>query len=251
MPRAVDTRPSQGTTGAFGTPVMQGNSSRDFPLPTSRCALPANAQAYSLNATVVPSVALGYLSLWPQGQTRPTVSTLNAPDGAVTANAAIVPAGTSGGVSAFVTDTSDLILDVNGYFGTGGTNPLVFTPVAPCRLAATRQGEGKSGEFGPPTLTAGATRTITVPAGSCQVPATARAYSLNVTVVPQGSLPYLTIWPAGQSQPVVSTLNSFAGKVLANAAIVPAGNNGAISVFVAAASDVIVDINGYFAPQPQ
>ena len=46
---------------------------------------------------------------------------------------------------------------------------------------------------------------------------------------------------------MVSTLNSFNGRVAANAAIVPAGANGAVSVFVSDASDVIIDINGYFA----
>lgn len=38
------------------------------------------------------------------------------------------------------------------------------------------------------------------------------------------------------------------GKVAANAAIVPAGQNGSVSVFVTNPTDVILDINGYFAP---
>ena len=59
----------------------------------------------------------GYL-LWPSGQDQPFVSTLNALDGSITANAAIVPAGNGGGsVSAMVTNQVDLVLDVNGYFG--------------------------------------------------------------------------------------------------------------------------------------
>ena len=36
--------------------------------------------------------------------------------------------------------------------------------------------------------------------------------------------------------------------MLANAAIVPAGTNGAVSFFAANPTDLIVDINGYFAP---
>jgi len=36
--------------------------------------------------------------------------------------------------------------------------------------------------------------------------------------------------------------------VVANAAIVPAGTDGAISVFVTNQTHVILDINGYFAP---
>ena len=42
---------------------------------------------------------------------------------------------------------------------------------------------------------------------------------------------YLTVWPTGQSQPVVSTLNDQTGTIVANAAIVPAGTGGAISVY--------------------
>ena len=45
-----------------------------------------------MNATVVPQQGpVGYLTLWPDGQGLPVVSTLNAYDGAVTSNMAIVP----------------------------------------------------------------------------------------------------------------------------------------------------------------
>jgi len=69
-----------------------------------------------------------------------------------------------------------------------------------------------------------------------------------VTVVPSGVLYYLTAWPAGLSQPLVSTLNSFDGSIVANAAIVPAGTNGAISIYVTNPTHLVLDINGYFAP---
>ena len=72
-------------------------------------------------------------------------------------------------------------------------------------------------------LAAGRREALPCRRASCGVPATAAAYSLNVTVVPSGSLGYLTIWPTGESQPVVSTLNSPDGRMKANAAIVPAG----------------------------
>jgi hypothetical protein len=68
-----------------------------------------------LNATVVPSGILGYLTLWPQGATQPLVSTLNANDGAITSNMAIVPT-TNGLISAFAQDPTQLVLDLSGYF---------------------------------------------------------------------------------------------------------------------------------------
>ena len=52
---------------------------------------PPTALAYALNATVVPQEALGYLTLWPDGVLQPLASTLNAPDGFITNNMAIVP----------------------------------------------------------------------------------------------------------------------------------------------------------------
>jgi hypothetical protein len=69
-----------------------------------------------LNATVVPPAPLGFLSLWNTGGAQPSVSTLNASDGSIMANAAIVPAGTSGAINAFASNATQLILDINGYF---------------------------------------------------------------------------------------------------------------------------------------
>ncbi len=241
--RVADTR---GATGQFGGPSMSGGESRDFPIPLGPCAVPASARAYSLNATVVPGGYLGYLTTWPTGLTLPNVSTLNSWTGKVAANAALVPAGSNESISVFVSNPTDVLLDINGYFGQPGSQgALLFYPVTPCRVADTRDANGP---FGGPEMLAGATRSFVIPAGACSIPTTAAAYSMNVTVVPDGILSYLTAWPAGSAQPNVSTLNSFDGAVVANAAIVPAGTNGAISLYVTNPTQVILDINGYFAP---
>jgi len=137
-------------------------------------------------------------------------------------------------------------LDVNGYFAPPAANALSFVPVTPCRVADTRDGQGFDGLFGPPVMAAGAIRSFPIPLGRCSIPSTANAYSLNITVVPHGGLPYLSIWPGGQAQPVVSTLNSFDGSIVANAALVPAGSGGGVNIYVANTTDVIIDINGYF-----
>jgi hypothetical protein len=97
--------------------MIPGQSARGFPLPFSACNIPANVVAYSLNITVVPQQpTLGFLTVWPAGQPQPTVSTLNSPNGVVTANAAIVPAGANGGINIYVTNDAHVILDINGYF---------------------------------------------------------------------------------------------------------------------------------------
>ena len=59
---------------------------------------------------------LGYLSLWADNVAQPLVSTLNALDASIKANAALVTAGLGAGVSAYATAPTALILDVNGFF---------------------------------------------------------------------------------------------------------------------------------------
>jgi len=238
--RVADTR---NTAGPFGGPAMTAASTRSFAIPQSGCGIPATAQAYSLNVTVVPPGPLSYLTLWPAGQPRPTVSTLNSFQGLVVANAAIVPAGDGGAVSVYVTQPTDVILDINGYFDSPSGNSYSFYPVSPCRIADTR---GTAGPFGGPTMTAGQSRDFAILESGCTIANVPSAYSLNVTAVPAGYLGYLTTWPTGETQPPVSTLNSWTGKVVANAALVPAGSNGSVSVYVSNPSNVILDINGYF-----
>jgi hypothetical protein len=244
--RVVDTRVSN---GAFGSPSLAAASSRSFTIPSStKCTIPTSAAAYSLNVTVVPHGALGYLTVWPTGQTQPVTSTLNSTDGRIKANAAIIPAGTGGAVSVYATNVTDLVLDIDGYFVPAAGNPsaLSFYPLAPCRIADTRN--SNYGSLGPPALGASQTRSFAILSSTCDVPGTAQAYSLNFTAVPSGALGYITTYPAGQTMPLASTLNDPTGTVVANAAIVPAGAGGAVDVYASNATNLVIDINGYFAP---
>ena len=241
--RVADTR---SPAGAFGGPSLTARVPRDFAIPSGACGVPGSAQAYSLNVTVIPKGALQFLTVWPSGQEQPNVSTLNAFDGRIKANAAIVPAGANGAITAFASDDSHLVLDINGYFVPAATpSALAFFPTTPCRVVDTRS---PNGSLSGPFLPQGTSRNFSILSGSCGLPPEARAYSLNFTVVPRGPLSYLTAWPTGQPQPRVSTLNAPTGTTTANAAIVPVGQNGNISVFSTADTDLIIDSNGYFAP---
>ena len=243
--RVADTRK---TNGIFGGPYISGGTWRSFPIPQSSCDIPSAAIAYALNVTVVPRTgSLNYLTVWPAGELLPNISTLNSPDGRVKANATIVPAGAAGAVSVYATDSTDVIVDINGYFQTAASQTLQFYPLTPCRVFDTRNAQGV---LGGPALVGGQPRDFPVLSSSCQIPASALAYSMNFTVVPVKNQPlgYLTVWPAGQTQPVVSTLNNPTATVVANAAIVPSGTNGAIAVYADQNTQLIGDINGYFAP---
>jgi hypothetical protein len=241
--RVVDTR---NTRGAFGGPSLAARDTREFAVSQSSCGIPSTAQAYSMNVTVVPKEKLGYLTIWPSGAPQPLISLLNSYDGRIKANAVVVPAGSNGSINIFATDATDVVLDLNGYF-VPQSDPygLQFYPITPCRILDTRN---PNGLLGGPSFIANEFRDIPVQAGPCNLPRSAQAYSLNFTVVPLGTLGYLSAWPSGQSQPYVSTLNDFEGNVVANAAIVPAGAGGEITLFTTHPTDVVIDVNGYFAP---
>ena len=272
--RVVDTRLMGAQYGQFGGGALTAGENRDWdirnsavagcpaaPVPTSATVL-----AYSLNVTVVPrGPSLQYLTLYPTfvgASARPFVSTLNSFDGRVKGNAAIVPVtGSDSRVSAYVTDATDVIIDINGYYvpAASSTTAQAYYPVPPCRVSDTRQ---PNGSFGGPVLTgggslnpgqappAGTARTIPVRSSACAIPAAATAYSLNITAIPRGGpLTYLAVWPSDQTIPFVSTLNSPTGAVVANAAIVPASAaDGSITAYATNNADLIVDINGYYAP---
>ena len=118
---------------------IQGGTYRNFEIPLlGGCNIPTTALAYSLNPTVVPHGPLGYLTIWPAGEAQPLVATLNSSDGRIKANAAIVAAGTNHSVSVYVTDTTDLVIDIDGYFTAPGSETLEFYPLTPCRVVDTR-----------------------------------------------------------------------------------------------------------------
>jgi hypothetical protein len=85
----------------------------------------------------------------------------------------------------------------------------------------------------------------------CTVPAGAVAYSLNIAVIPLGTtMRWLTAWDTGSPEPHAATLVDYTGVITSNSAVVPAGTNGSINVFVTDATDVAIDINGYYTTAP-
>jgi len=125
------------------------------------------------------------------------------------------------------------------------TIPMSFVGVTPCRIVDTR---GPTGPYGAPSLTAGVSRNFALASGPCTgIPASVGALSLNITVTNTAGPGFIKIYPQGASPPVVSTLNYVAGQTIANAAIVPAGSGGAVTVVAGVSgTDLIIDVNGYF-----
>jgi hypothetical protein len=198
-------------------------------------------QAYLLNFTAIPLGPLGYLTVWPAGQPQPITSTLNALTGTVTANAAIVQAGSGGDIDVFASDNTDVVIDINGYFATAPPAGLSLYTVAPCRVLDTRMGAGAFNGLLQPA--------VDVVDSDCGVPNTAQAFVMNATVVPLVPLGYLTLWPDGGIQPAVSTLNALDGAVTSNMAVIPTAN-GSIDAYAAGLTQLVLDISSYFAPPP-
>jgi hypothetical protein len=234
--RVADTRNS---SGPLGGPSLSARGTRTFPIAQSSCGIPAGAQAYSLNFAAVPKGTLGFLTAWPTGKSQPLAASLTALTGTVTANAVIVPAGTNGSVDVYSTDTTDLVIDITGYFAPPGAGGLSLYNLSPCRVLDTRQPAGTPPFSG--------TSSVNVGSSGCGAPAPAQAYVFNATVVPPGPFGYLTLWSQGQPQPVVATLNAIDGAITSNLAITPT-QNGSISAFALNPTYLILDIFGYFAP---
>ena len=144
---------------------------------------------------------------------------MNSLDGRLKANAAIVPAGTSGQVSVYVANTTNVLIDINAYFDSASdSSALAFFP-----LRSLPRGRYPRTAMAV-SIQAGVERDFPIP-GNCGIPTDAQAYSFNFTAVPPGTAclsDRLACWTEPAAS--VSTLNDGTGTIVANAAIVPAGS---------------------------
>ena len=119
-----------------------------------------------------------------------------------------------------------------------------FVAVSPSRLADTR---GDSGVGGFTRLTPNSIRVKI--AGRGGVPANATAAVLNVTAVNTTLAGFVAVYPAGAELPTISNLNvERAGQIIPNLVTVFLGTDGSVDVYTQNAADLIVDVNGAYAP---
>jgi SpoIID/LytB domain protein len=114
-----------------------------------------------------------------------------------------------------------------------------FEPAPPVRLVDTRDGTGTAAR----PLAGGCTLTI-VP----DVPAGTTAVSVNVVTVDPVAQGYVTVFPCGVPRPFTSAVQSQVGRIVSGSAIVPLGAGGAFCLFSNVTTEVVVDLNGSFAP---
>jgi subtilisin family serine protease len=238
--RILDSRRAT-NSGPYASP-WTGGVSRDVAV-GGLADVPVDAGAVVLNVTVTNATSPSYLTVWPTGSARPTVSSLNWSPGTTIPNAVTVKLGTGGKVSVFNGYGSvDVVIDVAGYYRAGAGDG--FTSLAPKRILDSRPASN-SGAFASP-WTAGVSRDVAV-GGLAGVPEDADAVVLNVTVTDATSPSHLTIWPTGSARPTVSSLNWSPGTTIPNAVTAKLGEDGMISVFNGYGSvDVVIDVAGYF-----
>jgi hypothetical protein len=136
--------------------------------------------------------------------------------------------------------SAHVIVDVVGYFkpGTGSE----FHALSPGRILDSRPGE--VGPFTTP-WGAGVSRNLDVTGPS--VPEFADAVLMNFTVTQTTATSYLSIWPTGETQPTVSSLNWVSGWTIPNAVTAKIGTAGNIRIYNNLGSvHVIGDVAGWY-----
>ncbi|HMX24313.1 MAG TPA: putative Ig domain-containing protein, partial [Blastocatellia bacterium] len=250
--RLLETR--SGFTGCFapGTRLQAGSVNAQLGQTTcGGVTIPAGAQALVGNATTVNPQNGGYLTLYPANAAQPLTASSNFLTGQIINAPFTVGLSPSGQFNIFTTTTTDLVVDVLGYYSAqlndaNGAGLLLYSLPAPTRLLDTRAGQ--AGCFTPNAPLFGGAPSTQPATGNCTaIPATAKAVVGNATVVnAQGG--FLTFWPSNAAQPLVATSNFLAGQVFNRHFTVGLGTDGAFKMFASATTDLVIDVSGYFAP---
>jgi hypothetical protein len=125
-----------------------------------------------------------------------------------------------------------------------------YVAVTPFRLVDTRTGATDPATYAGKTLV-GATSLNVQVTGTGLVPAGSSAAVLNVTVTNTTQPGFLTVYPTGNTLPVVSNLNFTAAETVANLVTVPLSSTGMATIYNSAgSSDIVVDVEGYYTSTP-
>jgi len=242
--RLLDTRYANGLTGKLvaGTPRTFQITERGGP-----SNVPAGATAVTANVTVTKAGAASSVYLGPAEVAHPSTATFNfnANDNTASGSTiAIDPVlGTMSVTYMAASGTTDLVLDVTGYFvaGSGGDTFHALTPI---RLLDTRTGNGAT------KAKVKANAPITFKLWNRGVPPTAKAVTGNLTVVNSTIRGAVYIGPDPLKSPTTSTINFAKGQIRANSMTVALSSTGSLSATYLATSgytiDLVFDVTGYY-----
>jgi hypothetical protein len=193
-----------------------------------------------LNVTATSPTAASFVTVYPDGSTRPVASNLDFAAGETIPNLVVVPV-TDGKVDFYNNlGTVNLIADLAGYYTSSGGS--LFVAAGPVRVLDTRFGTG--GHTGP--VGAGQSISLQV-AGVAGAPSSGvTAVVLNVTATSPTAASFITVYPDASTRPVVSNLDFAAGETIPNLVTVPV-TDGKVDFYNNLGTvQLIADLAGYY-----
>lgn len=236
--RIVDTRSG---TGAAKATIAPGKSI-DVQV-TGANGVPAGASGVVVNLIAANATnADGYLTPFATGGTKPANSLHYAPS-ANTSIQAQVPLSAAGKMTiANSSTTTNLLVDLQGYFTAAGKGGAAFTPAYGRAYDSRASGNTVLGEQ--------ETRSIQI-AGTAGVPVMGSgitAVVLTLIVAHGGGDGYADVWADGTAKPNTTAINFNTNEIQTNTITVPLGANGKISLRNAAkATNYVVDVQGWYS----
>ncbi|MEK7424878.1 MAG: hypothetical protein AAB131_13690 [Actinomycetota bacterium] len=218
--RLVDTR-----SGLGGSPRLASLGEMSIPVTSSSASSSTTAVALSITA-VDPSTS-GFVTAWPCGTPRPTVSNLNPVTGITRPNLVNVRVGAGGRVCLFTSGETDLVVDKVAEYRVG--SGARYTAVTPQRLLDTRVDGHRYHASNLADV---------VPLGELV------AAQVNLTATETSAAGFLTAYPClGSPWPGTSNANFGAADTTASAALM-ASSRGYGCVFSMVPTQLVVDISG-------
>ncbi len=201
----------------------------------------AGAAVLSVVAIAGPGPG-GWIGAFPSGTTWGGTSNVNVVPGDVRANLVVVPIGADGKVSLQTLNIADVVVDVLGYVTSPSAAAAatgLFSFIEPTRLVDTRIPLG----FG--RVADNATASIGAPPS---IPAGSSAAIQNLTVTQTSAPGWIAAYPSTGTTPFISSVNfTGADQTRAALAFTPISPSGRQSITALVATDVVVDVIGYFS----
>jgi N-acetylmuramoyl-L-alanine amidase len=187
-----------------------------------------DAKAVAVVVTAVSPEAAGSMVMFASGATPPPTHSLTFEANQNTANSTLVQIGADKQICIQTTAQSDFVVDVTGFFELNAA----YQSLPPYRKLEV-------------THASGTTHCYPL-AGVDSIPADAQAVAFNLTAVAPTEAGFVTAFPNGTQRPVASNLNYAVGGNTTNGVISKIGDNGEVCFYQQGASQLLVDVVGYW-----
>lgn len=265
---AGDTSLTNGTTSA-STPVaanstttlqISGDKVCEAGSTSTTVTIPTTVTAVGIDVTLTGESSSGFLAAYADGTQRPITSATNYTASTTVTGYQVVPVGPDGKIAIYNSSpgTTALIVDITGYYtsnysaGSAQIGDQTYYPEdTPYRLLDTRSSVANTSLSSTGTVAAGTTFTLQITGGGVGELATsdgADTIAINITTAGQTGGGFVEAFATGDQPAAGTTVSYTAGDAIADEADVPISSSGSVSFYVSgSATDVIVDISGYFA----